>query len=505
MTSFPKRFLSLSLVVFLASATPVVATDPPAAKTSASQTQLERQLLEQQSRLTELEKLVRQQQTLVELLNERLAALAEGAAPAPSSASAGAPAMQSDSAQVELERVSGEMDALAESTHALQQKVAQVEKKTNDNEKSLSAKLKGLGNFSFSGDVRVRYEPFFGGTLSNDRHRERFRLRFNALAQFSDELAGGLTLASGDLNDPISTNQTLTTFFERKPVAIDRAFLQYKPKAIKPLTLTGGKFSYTWYRTELTFDNDLNPEGFSQSLNFEFRNPVFQRITLVGFQLPFREISNFDDSFLHGGQVQTYWKLGERVRFSGYAGFYNWHRADPIRSAQGSGTLAGSTNSNAATASQYASKFALLNLLARADLDTGWARWPLLVQLDFVTNTRACGNLDEISGAPPACNSRDRQGYWAEAQVGRSQEKGDLQFGYTFIRLEREAVLAAFNFSDLRQPTNVVNHRLNFGYQAYKSVNLGFTALLGRALRTATSPDEEPWLKRLQFDVLYKF
>jgi hypothetical protein len=89
--------------------------------------------------------------------------------------------------------------------------------------------------------------------------------------------------------------------------------------------------------------------------------------------------------------------------------------------------------------------------------------------------------------------------------VGQTKEPGDLNFGYTFIRLEREAVLAAFNFSDLRQPTNVVTHRLNTNYQLYKNVTVGYTLLVGRALQTATSPALEPWLKRMQFDLIYKF
>jgi hypothetical protein len=105
----------------------------------------------------------------------------------------------------------------------------------------------------------------------------------------------------------------------------------------------------------------------------------------------------------------------------------------------------------------------------------------------------------------PECNPRDRSAWWAEAQVGKTAERHDINFGYTFIRVEREAVLAAFNFSDLRQATNVVNHRFNFGYQIYKNVTLNYTLLVGRQLRTATSPDPEPWLKRMQVDAIYKF
>ncbi len=39
------------------------------------------------------------------------------------------------------------------------------------------------------------------------------------------------------------------------------------------------------------------------------------------------------------------------------------------------------------------------------------------------------------------CNLHYRRGYWAEGTVGRLQKKGDLQFGYARIYIEREAVL----------------------------------------------------------------
>jgi hypothetical protein len=60
----------------------------------------------------------------------------------------------------------------------------------------------------------------------------------------------------------------------------------------------------------------------------------------------------------------------------------------------------------------------------------------------------------------PPCNPRDRQAYWAEVQFGRNVEHNDMRLGYTLVRIERDAVIAAFNASDLRQATNAVTHRL---------------------------------------------
>ena len=104
-----------------------------------------------------------------------------------------------------------------------------------------------------------------------------------------------------------------------------------------------------------------------------------------------------------------------------------------------------------------------------------------------------------------ACNARDRQGYWAEAQFGQTKVKGDWRFGYTFARIEREAVVSAFNASDIRQPTNVAQHRIEGAYQAYPNVTLALTTFIGRQLITEQTPNEERWLKRMQFDFNYKF
>ncbi len=379
-------------------------------------------------------------------------------------------------------------------------------KKAND------GKVGRFGPLSFSGDARIRFEPFRGGgaptATTPDRNRYRIRLRFNALAKFSDQISGGFSLASGDLNDPISTNQTMGVGFTRKPITIDRAFVKYDPKWAHPLSFTAGKQAYAWYRTELTWDNDLNPEGLSETLSWNFKNPVLKRIALVAFQGPVIEVSGAKDTFLYVGQFQSNFNLGSYIKFGTYIGYYNFQNADPLRAARAAGTVGGSSNTNAAatTGSQYESKFGLFNAIGRLDFKTPSPRFPAWVLFDFVKNTRACDNLVNITLAnQTACNPNDDSGYWAEIQFGRTAEAGDINFGYAFIRLEREATIDAFNFSDLRAPTNIFNHRLIFNYQAWRNVQLGFTGLFGRPLVTSTSGTRENILKRLQFDVVYKF
>src|SRR5215469_6266236 len=305
--------------------------------------------------------------------------------------------------------------------------------------RNLERRIQGLGPLSVSGDIRVRAEPFFNGPPdgSFDRARASVRARLNFLADLGEQFQAGISLASGDVNNPISTSQTLGVFYTRKAFALDQAFVTYKPSEFKPLTVTAGKFRYPWYNTELTWDKDLNPEGAAQTLAFPLENiPVLKRIAFVGFQLPFAETTpyttskNIVQSMTYGVQLQTTWQLMSHLTLSAYTGYYDFQNADAIAIALAkastknpttpwSGSLAlsasGNTDQNSITTTtsanivtingkayptgvtnitnaQFGSKFGLLDTIARLDWDTGNAKWPVTFIGDYVQNTRACAN-----------------------------------------------------------------------------------------------------------------
>ena len=430
----------------------------------------------------------------------------------------------------------------------------------------LEQRLKKLGPLSFSGDFRLREDAFFGGPgdRSLDQNLQNYRLRFNVDVQLNDDLSGGFTLASGNINDPTSTNQTLTGFYARKPIALDKAFIQYHPRQFKPLSLIAGKFTYPWYNTELTWDKDLSPEGFGQTLNFELSStPVFKRVAFVGFELPFSQVAGTSlqnkslmQTAVYGGQFQTEWRLADWLELTAYNGFYNFHNADPMALAlarasakdpstpligllplAGGGgavqnsviattansvvTVNGTTEPTGVTSianAQFSSKFALFDSIARFDVKTPSERWPIAIIGDFVQNTRACANVGNILPAPAntattqftrsvnfSCDSNQRRGYWAEAEVGRILQKHDLQFGYTRMFIEREAVLSNLNYNQMYQGSNVTEHRFSVFYTIRSNVILDFIGLFGRPLNFGNSNPPIDTLKRLQFDVNYVF
>jgi hypothetical protein len=425
----------------------------------------------------------------------------------------------------------------------LAQKVAQLETGMGSSQRTLEERLKKFGPFAFSGDIRLRAEPTFGGPAdrSQDRFRERIRLRFNAEAVLNDQLKGGFSLASGDLNNPISTNQTTNQYDTRKPIAIDRAYATYNPSWFKPLTLTGGKFAYPWFNTELVWDKDLNPEGAGETLAFDVKTPLLKKVSVVGFQLPFAENKrtatndkSLYNTMVYGEQVQTSWQLGNHLKLSAYASYYDWKFADSIalslltsNSASPDDALLalnnnGQQNSIATvtvtnpvtgaktiTSAQFASKFGILDSLAQLDIAMPSERWPLTFIGDFAENTRACENVRNIPAAAvysAPCDPHARHGYWLETSIGRTQKKGDWQFSYARIMIQREAVIGAFNYSEIFPASNVEIHRPEILYQLFDNVTLQLNGLFGRPLVTAGSPAPvQPLWERLQFDVTYKF
>jgi hypothetical protein len=424
----------------------------------------------------------------------------------------------------------------------LAQKVAKLETDLGNSRKDIEERLKTLGPFAFSGDLRLRAEPTFGGPTdrSQDRFRERIRFRFNAEAMLNDQLRGGFSLASGDLNNPTSTNQTTNQYTTRKPIAIDRAYATYNPSWFRPLTLTGGKFAYPWFNTELVWDKDLNPEGAGETLAFNVKTPVLKKFGVVGFQLPFAENKrnaasdkSLYNTMVYGEQLQTFWWLGSRIKLSAYTSFYDWKNADsialsvstanpasplngllPLNNNGLQNSIATVTATNAVTgtktitSAQFASKFGILDSLAQFDIQTPSERWPIILVGDFAQNTRACENVRNIpvnAVFSVPCDRRARHAYWLEARVGRTDRKGDWQFGYTRIVIEREAVIGAFNYSEIFPSNNVEIHRSEIMYQLFRNVTLQLNALIGRSLGTAGSPPLQPLWERLQFDVTYKF
>jgi putative porin len=386
-------------------------------------------------------------------------------------------------------------------------------------QKKVEELFKRFGSMRLSGDIRFRVEPFLNQgfdspTSTSPRNRLRVRARLALDGALGKNFDWGFRLASGLFTDPISTNQTLTDFFERKPFALERAFIKYDSKTDDVgVQLIAGKFEPTFRRTQMVWDDDVNVEGASEALYFK-SGSALKQVKLVAFQLPFDEQAAGKDAVLYGGQVQTDWQMSKTISANVNLGFYDWVRADRVAQALGVPFFqvnGGITNGSGVTGNQngslgttnriirngsgqvigFVANFHLLDILGNLTWQAS-SRYPVTVTFDYVRNLSS--RIDD-----------EQNGYWAAIQVGQTREKGDYSFGYTFTRIEQDAVLVPFNFSDMLASNSRV-HLPRVSYQIANGVTFQWLGLLSqRANKVVPTSPFNRVLARMQFDVIYTF
>ena len=471
-----------------------------------------------------------------------------------------------------------------------------------EQQKRFSGLEDSLGHFRWNGDVRVRGESLFqkysGCAACNDRNRARVRVRFGFEGKLNDDFIAGVALATGTLGDPTTTNETLTNNFDRKTIALDRGYITYNPVAHKWLSLTGGKFAYTWARTSVTFDPDINPEGFVAKFSKDFESvPMVKNLNLQFLSLLYNEASGKNglysgrDSFAVGGQIGgrlqplKFWTLtpsfsilnfrypdailnssafalgatnaGGSVTISGttYPIVVTAPGEGPgcakIKGGQtspqpGSGLLVGGcafsangmTNSTYIDANgnaRFLSSFLYADLILNNQFKTGLARLPINLLLEYENNLNAAAHPFDYTATgvgststPNASLGKQSHAYLADISIGQQKKKNDFQLGYAFLREEQDAVIASWAESDQRAPTNVLQHRFYGLWRVAPNTTASFTWWHGRTLdpylenaalasgvKVSTTPGtgvlvpgsgaQEPWLNRLQFDLIYTF
>ena len=210
------------------------------------------------------------------------------------------------------------LDKLGSQFTDVQSKLKDDARATKDGQTRVSALEAALGRFRWTGDIRVRGESYFqdydGCAICNERNRARVRVRFGFEGKLNEDFSGGVALATGSMGDPTTTNETMTNMFDRKTISLDRGYINYNPVAHRWLSLTAGKFAYTWQRTSVTFDPDVNPEGFVERFSKDLTSvPVVKNLNIQFMQLLYNEVSgtsktslgtagNGHDSFAVGGQ-----------------------------------------------------------------------------------------------------------------------------------------------------------------------------------------------------------
>jgi len=183
----------------------------------------------------------------------------------------------------------------------------------------------------------------------------------------------------------------------------------------------------------------------------------------------------------------------------------------------------------------FLSRFLYADLILNNQFKTGLARLPLNLMLEYENNLNAAAHPYDYTATglqststPNASLGKQSHAYMADISLGQQKKKNDVQFGYAFLREEQDAAIASWGESDQRAPTNVLQHRFYGLWRVAPNTTASFTwwhgrtldpflenAALGAGLKVGTTPGTgvlvpgtgatEPWLNRLQFDLIYTF
>jgi hypothetical protein len=183
----------------------------------------------------------------------------------------------------------------------------------------------------------------------------------------------------------------------------------------------------------------------------------------------------------------------------------------------------------------FLSNFLYADFILNNQIKTPSARLPINILLEYENNLNAADHPFDTTArsgctqdpvtlvvtcttSRPAVNTglgKQSHTYLADVSVGQQKNRGDVQFGYAWLRQEQDAVIASFAESDQRAPTNILQHRIYALWKLRQNAVAGFTWWHGRTLNSnllnaslatgVKAGQVEPWLNRLQFDLIYTF
>ena len=189
---------------------------------------------------------------------------------------------------------------------------------------------------------------------------------------------------------------------------------------------------------------------------------------------------------------------------------------------------------DAAGKPHFYSGFDLLDFIVNNQIQTGANKFPINLIVEYEQNLDASTHpLSAAKNNPVLTNlGSQNKAYTADFSVGRAVRRNDLLFGYAWLRQEQDSVLATIAESDQRAPTNILQNRVYANWKMRSNTLASFTWWYGRTLdtnlennaalynnwggfvsnaavtgkSTISAPgQQEPWLNRFQFDLIYTY
>ena len=217
---------------------------------------LESELERQNSKLDQLQKTLEEQQLTIKALLEKLSV-------APSAVAAAAKEEEIDT-KVAASRRTPNVEPEPQN---VEQRLTKVE-----------GQVLKIGPVRVSGDFRLRFDGIFRPATEPpdpplehvQNARARYRLRINFDTDIHPNLSFHGQLATGPLNNPLSTNQDFTSITARAPMSLSEAWIEYRPN--KSLQLQAGRVLDIFAdNSRFLFDDDLRFNGFNERYTAQFK------------------------------------------------------------------------------------------------------------------------------------------------------------------------------------------------------------------------------------------
>jgi len=329
---------------------------------------------------------------------------------------------------------------------------------------------------------RIALDPDFFNNIDEDRQRLRSRLRFSINAKVTQGVDVKMRLATGNNDDPVSTNTTLGNSNKPQNIFLDRGYIKITSE-LNEHTFYGGRMKNPWIGTNLIWDVDLNFDGLAykyrplQSDNIFAEDRVFDTfLTLGAFPLDEVELSS-NDKWLFGMQTGLNWSFSNQDKLDIVVTYYDYKNIEGQRNEVNSNLLdytapdlvgRGNTLFNIANNTvdtdevlfALASDYNLAELLIKYKL-ADFAPVNVALSLDYVENIGykqaavlerigSVNNLLSIYGNEDG--EAHNQAYQIKLDVGwpSLMKRGNWQMSVAYKYLERDAVLDIYTDSDFR-------------------------------------------------------
>jgi len=272
----------------------------------------------------------------------------------------------------------------------------------------------------FFGDFWGGYDHVTG--IPNNREdvsRVRGRVRQGGLWNFAPgwEAVGAIRVAQG--SDSNSDNRANNDNARSDSIGLDQLLLRWRPG--ENTTLQLGKMPQPLELSPAVWDNQLRPAGIS--LDQSIALGEFDRLQFIGGYFAGQQLYG-DESRIVAAQLAWRWHEGAPTRFTTLLTYADFNDLDEL-------TLEGLARTNTVVNGKLVNDYRLLDLQLASHFEIG--HWPIDLRGDAIHNLGA---------------DAKRNGGRVSLIAGDHTKPRGWEFGYAYQRIQRDAVMAAFNSDD---------------------------------------------------------